>query len=101
MISVSTAYKAAANSNARQISAKIVIGQVEYDNDDIISLDISGGSGSGGMSIGATIAARMVTVIKCITPSTMTGYQIDVFAKINSSGYQQLGRYYITKRNTG
>ncbi len=96
MISVSTAYKAAANSNARQISAKIVIGQVEYDNDDIISIDISGGSGSGGMSIGATIAARMVTVIKCITPSTMTGYQIDVFAKINSSGYQQLGRYYIT-----
>ena len=96
MISVSTAYKAAANSNARQISAKIVIGQVEYDNDDIISIDISGGSGSGGMSIGATIAARMVTVIKCITPSTMTGYQIDVYAEINASGYQQLGRYYIT-----
>ena len=96
MISVSSVYKAAANSNARQISAKIVIGQVEYDNDDIISIDISGGSGSGGMSIGATIAARMVTVIKCITPSTMTGYQIDVYAEINASGYQQLGRYYIT-----
>ena len=96
MISVSSAYKAAANSNARQISAKIAIGSVEYGNDDIISIDFSGGSGSGGMSIGATIAARMVTVIKCITPPTMTGYQIDVFAKINSSGYQQLGRYYIT-----
>ena len=96
MISVSTAYKAAANSNARQISAKIVIGQVEYDNDDIISIDFSGGNGEGGMSIGATISTRMVTVIKCMTPPTMTGYQIDVFAKINSSGYQQLGRYYIT-----
>lgn len=78
MISVSTAYKAAANSNARQISAKIVIGQVEYDNDDIISIDFSGGNGEGGMSIGATISTRMVTVIKCMTPPTMTGYQIDV-----------------------
>jgi hypothetical protein len=96
MISVSSAYKAASNSTARQINARIVIGTVEYDNDDIISIDISGGSGSGGMSIGATIATRMVTVIKCITPSTMTGYQIDVYAEINASGYQQLGRYYIT-----
>ena len=100
MISVSSVYKAAANSNARQISAKIVIGQVEYDNDDIISIDISGGSGSGGMSIGATIAARMVTVIKCITPTTMTGYQIDVYVKINASDYQQIGRYYITNVTT-
>lgn len=96
MINVSSVYKKAASSNVRQISAKIVIGSAVYENDDIISIDISSGSGEGGMSIGSTISARMVAVIKCITPPSMTGYQIDVYAKINLSDYQQLGRYYIT-----
>lgn len=94
MISVSSSFKTNATKPVRNINAKISIGSVDYGIEDIVSLDISRSTSDGGISVGATSAARLTATIRADLLPTMDAYKVTVF--IGFTELTQIGIFYIT-----
>lgn len=96
MITVSSEFKTASEQNIRDIAAKIKIGNVEYLNEDILSVEISReDSDSSGFSIGAAVSDRMTASFRGHTPPSLSNYAVDVYLQIGSSQSEQLGHFFI------
>ena len=99
MLDVSEKYREMAESNTREVSVKIEIGNYAVlTNEDIIELDIYRSMGESGFSIGGVVTTQMRLLALMKLPYT-GGVTIDIFVGFgfdekNASEYIQLGRFY-------
>lgn len=99
MLDVSEKYREMAESDAREVSVKVEIGNYAVlTNDDIIELSIYRSMGESGFSIGGVVTAhiRLLALMKLPYTGEVT---IDVFVGFgfdeeNASEFVQLGRFY-------
>ncbi len=98
MLEVSQKYKSMAESDAREVKIKVVMGNTVLTNDDIIELDIYRSTGESGFGIGGAASARVRLL--CVMKLPYSGeVTMDVFAGFgfddkNASDFVQLGHFY-------
>lgn len=98
MLEVSQKYKSMAESDAREVKIKVVMGNTVLTNDDIIELDIYRSAGESGFGIGGAASARVRLL--CVMKLPYSGeVTMDVFAGFgfddkNASDFVQLGHFY-------
>lgn len=99
MLDVSEKYREMAESDAREVSVKVEIGNYAVlTNDDIIELNIYRSMGESGFSIGGVVTAQIRLLALMELPYTGE-VTIDVFVGFgfdeeNASEFVQLGRFY-------
>ena len=100
MIIMSEAYTTAAEANARQLFVKATFnGDTELTGDNIIDVAVTEATNaSGGLSMGATISAKMVMNLKMPeTPLLLTGGFVEPFVGFfGADDYCPLGKFFIT-----
>lgn len=98
MLEVSEKYKEMAESDAREVSVKVNIGDIELTNDDIIDLNIYRSMGESGFSIGGVVTTRIRLLALMNLPyAGEVAMDVSVgfgFDEENASEYVQLGRFY-------
>lgn len=98
MLKVSEKYKTMAESDTREVSVKVVMGETVLTNDDIIELNIYRSTGESGFSIGGAVTTRVRLL--CVMKLPYSGeVAMDVFVRFgfdekNASDYVQLGHFY-------
>lgn len=98
MLEVSQKYKSIAESDAREVKIKVVMGNTVLTNDDIIELNIYRSTGESGFSIGGAASARVRLL--CVMKLPYSGeVAMDVFVRFGfdekgASDYVQLGHFY-------
>ncbi len=95
MLEVSAKYKSMAESDAREVNIKVVMGETVLTNDDIIELDIYRSTGESGFSIGGAVSTRVRLLAVMKLPYTGE-VAMDVFVSFGfdektASDYVQLG----------
>ena len=100
MIIMSEAYTTAAEANARQLFVKATFnGDTELTGDNIIDVAVTEATNaSAGLSMGATISAKMVMSLKMPeTPLLLTGGFVEPFVGFfGADDYCPLGKFFIT-----
>lgn len=98
MLKVPAKYREMAERDAREVSVKVVMGETELTNDDIIELSIYRSLGENGFNIGGAVTARvrMVALMKLPYSGEVS---MDVFVRFgfdseSCSEYVQLGHFY-------
>lgn len=98
MLEVPQKYREMADSDAREIAIKVVIGNTVLTNDDVIELDIYRSLGESGFNIGGVVASRLrlLALMKLPYSGEIT---MDVFVRFglddeNASEYVQFGHFY-------
>lgn len=98
MLEVPEKYREMADSDAREIAVKVVIGEIVLTNDDIIELEIYRSLGESGFNIGGVVTSRLrlLALMKLPYSGEIT---IDVFVRFglddeNASEYVQFGHFY-------
>lgn len=98
MLEVPEKYREMADSDAREIKVKVVIGEAVLTNDDIIELDIYRSLGESGFNIGGVVTSRLrlLALMKLPYSGEIT---MDVFVRFgfddeNASEYVQFGHFY-------
>lgn len=98
MLEVSEKYREMAESDAREVSVKVNIGDIELTNDDIIELNIYRSMGESGFNIGGVVTTRIRLLALMKLPySGEVAMDASVsfgFDEENASEYVQLGRFY-------
>lgn len=98
MLKVPENYKGMAESDAREVNLKVVMGENVLTNDDIIELEIYRSTGESGFSIGGAVTARVRLL--CVMRLPYSGeISMKVFAGFGFNGktasdYVQLGHFY-------
>ena len=98
MLKVSEKYKTMAESDTREVSVKVVMGETVLTNDDIIELNIYRSTGESGFSIGGAVTTRVRLL--CVMKLPYSGeVAMDVFVRFGfdektASDYVQLGHFY-------
>lgn len=98
MLEVSEKYREMAESDAREVSVKVNIGDIELTNDDIIELNIYRSMGESGFSIGSVVTTRIrLLALMNLLYAGEVAMDVSVgfgFDEENASEYVQLGRFY-------